>query len=100
MGGLEYAVHDVLQLGAMSVKPPQAIQLDFVGAARAFNTGQELDAAPNKIHGDRLGGPGGQSAPSQGGRRRILATLVAADLHACISRRTRRCIESSEPWQQ
>jgi hypothetical protein len=35
----------------MSVEPPRALQLDFVGAACAFNTGQELHAAPDEIHG-------------------------------------------------
>src|SRR5712691_10105947 len=60
--GLDNTTHDVLQLGAMSVEPAHAFQLDLVGAAGSFNAGEQLHAAPNKVDGDRLGGPRGQWA--------------------------------------
>src|SRR6266851_8614254 len=60
--GLNNTTNDVLQLGAMSVEPTDAFQLDRVAGAGAFNACEQLHAAPNKIHGDRPGGPGGQWA--------------------------------------
>src|SRR5437660_7116061 len=46
----------------MSVEPTDAFQLDRVVGAGAFNACEQLHAAPNKVHGDRPRGPGGQWA--------------------------------------
>src|ERR1700736_5233222 len=74
--GLDNTTHEVFQLRAMSVEPAHAFQLDLVGAAGAFNACEQLHAAPNKVYGDRPGGPGGQWAHA----------VVAADerVHAGI----------------